>query len=100
MFRYIKVLVCFLALQTTTLFAEPIGTSFTYQGELNQQGIPASGAFDFQFDLYDVADDGAALTTPIQLEDVSVQDGVFTVELDFGASPFTGQSLWLEIPSK
>jgi hypothetical protein len=77
--------------------AEAIGTTFTYQGNLEKLGNPASGAFDFQFEVYSVDVDGAALTVPIQLESITVVGGVFTVELDFGASPFSGQQLWLEI---
>lgn len=77
--------------------AEPVGTAFTYQGELQQSGTPASGSYDFQFDLFSVELNGDPVTTPIQLENVDVQDGVFTVELDFGSASFSGEQLWLEI---
>ncbi len=30
------------------LQAAPVGTSFTYQGELQQSGIPTNGSFDFE----------------------------------------------------
>ena len=79
------------------LFADPVGSAFTYQGELQQLGNPATGAYDFQFDVYAVETDGAPLTSPIQLEDVIVSNGIFTVALDFGLDPFTGEQLWLEI---
>ena len=77
--------------------AEPVGTAFTYQGELQQSGDPATGSYDFQFDLFDAEVNGDPVTTPIQLENVNVQDGVFTVELDFGSASFSGERLWLEI---
>ena len=77
--------------------AETVGTAFTYQGELKQQNAPATGTYDFQFDLYDAEVDSVALTNPIQLEDIDVQDGIFTVELDFGSEVFDGTQLWLEI---
>jgi hypothetical protein len=77
--------------------AGPVGSGFTYQGELQQLGGPADGVFDFEFNLYDVSVDGVALTAPSFLEGVNVQDGVFTVELDFGAAAFDGTQLWLDI---
>ena len=64
--------------------AAPIGTGFTYQGELKYLGIPANGPFDFQFELFDTATDGSSIAGPVPLGDVNVVDGVFTVELDFG----------------
>jgi hypothetical protein len=82
------------------LKAEPVGTSFTYQGELQQSGVPANGNFDFQFELYATDSGGAALSTPVILESVPVQGGIFQVELGFGLSPFTGDQLWLEIRIK
>jgi hypothetical protein len=33
----------------------PLGTAFTYQGRLTDGGGPASGAYDFQFILYNAA---------------------------------------------
>ncbi len=77
--------------------AEAVGTAFTYQGELAQQNIPATGVYDFKFELFDAESNGNSVATAIQLEDVAVNNGVFTVELDFGMSPFVDQQLWLEI---
>jgi hypothetical protein len=77
--------------------AEPLGSGFTYQGELTHLGAPANGAFDFQFNLHDTVADGLPLTAPLVVHDVDVRDGVFTVELDFGTEFFNGTQLWLEI---
>ncbi len=74
----------------------PVGTGFTYQGQLTDGGSPAAGSFDFQFDLYDVEADGTLLGT-VTLEDVAVTDGLFTVTLDFGAGAFDGDARWLAI---
>lgn len=49
------------------------------------------------FRLFNVASGGSALASPVQLEDISVQNGVFSVELDFGSAVFDGTQLWLEI---
>lgn len=77
--------------------AEPLGSGFSYQGELRQQGNPANGLFDFKFSIFDLEIGGSALATPLLLEDVSVEEGNFVVELDFGAEVFSGAQLWLEI---
>ena len=76
-----------------------MGTAFTYQGELQEQGKQANGTYDFSFRLLDGADPSTAspVGSPVAVDNVDVNHGVFTVELDFGASPFNGQALWLEI---
>ena len=95
--RSITIIITTLILLTSYAMAEPLGTGFTYQGELNFQGARANGTFDFEFTLFEVGIDGVALTAPYKLEDVNVQDGVFSVELDFGTDPYTGEKLWLDI---
>ncbi|MEM9530047.1 MAG: hypothetical protein AAGA23_03955 [Pseudomonadota bacterium] len=77
--------------------AQPLTSAFTYQGELQQAGAPANGQFDFQFELFDVEAGGIALTAPVALEDVQVDQGIFTVSLDFGRGPFAGDRLWLDV---
>ena len=80
------------------VFADPMGTAFTYQGRLNDDGDPAEGVYDFVFELYESPIVGAtAIGTPVSLEDVEVTGGYFTVKIDFGVSMFTGESRWLSI---
>ncbi|MCA9935900.1 MAG: tail fiber domain-containing protein [Ardenticatenaceae bacterium] len=77
----------------------PLGSAFTYQGELQDGGSPANGTYDLSFRLFDGADPGTAtqIGATVAVPNVSVEDGVFTVLLDFGASPFAGSARWLEI---
>lgn len=84
----------------TTANAEPLATSFTYQGELLVSGAPANGDYDFEFVLHDALNAGAVVGAPVAVEDATVTDGVFSVELDFGAMPFAGDQLWLEIKAR
>ncbi|MBN2383322.1 hypothetical protein JXQ70_10600 [bacterium] len=74
------------------------GTGLSYQGRLNDGGSPADGLYDFEFTLYDGPDPSVdnPVTTPIQIADVQVSDGLFTVEIDFGDN-FQGDARWLEI---
>lgn len=79
--------------------AEPVGTAFTYQGRLEQEGSPVSDTCSFQFSLWTDAtetDPGAQIGSTIS-QSMDVVDGLFAVQLDFGASVFTGDALWLEI---
>ena len=66
--------------------AEPLGTAFTYQGQLRQEGIPLNGACDLQFSLWDAAAGGIQVGTTQAADDVAVTEGLFTVTLDFGAA--------------
>src|SRR5215467_5627974 len=76
--------------------ATPIGTAFTYQGQLVKSGSPYSGNADGTFRLYDAASGGAQVGSTITITSFSVSNGLFSVDLDFG-SVFTGTALWLDI---
>ena len=74
-----------------------IEPGFTYQGELRLMGTATEGEFDFRFRLYDEQNDGVQLGQQLSHSGVTVDDGVFTVHLDFGPEVFTGAQRWLEI---
>ena len=73
-----------------------IGTAFTYQGSLVDDSNPADGVYDFQFSLFDAASGGSQVSNVVTMEDVTVSDSLFTVEIDFG-SIFDGSAFWLEV---
>jgi len=75
----------------------PAGTAFTYQGKLNDAGGPYTGLASFRFRLFNAASAGTQIGSTLTACDVTVVDGVFTVNLDFGATPFDGADRWLEI---
>jgi hypothetical protein len=74
-----------------------LGTAFTYQGRLDDDGGAANGTYDFEFKLYDAASGGSQVDSTVTQGDVAVTDGLFTTELDFGSGAFTGDARWLEI---
>ena len=76
--------------------AEPVGTAFTYQGRLIDNNQPADGLYDLQFKMFDASSDGNQLGLDVNLPEVDVIDGYFTVELDLG-SVFDGNNRWLDI---
>jgi hypothetical protein len=71
-------------------------TAFTYQGQLSNSGTNVNGTNVLVFSLYSAASGGTAIATPIT-NGVFVSDGLFTVNLNFGASAFTGNACWLDI---
>lgn len=78
--------------------AQSVGTAFTYQGQLSVSGTPADGPYDFEFRLFDAVTGGAPIgSLVLSADDLEVRGGVFTVELDFGLSPFDGSDLWLDL---
>lgn len=79
------------------LEAAPLSTSFSYQGQLKLGGVPISGLADFEFSLWDQAALGAQIGATQTKLSVGVQNGLFAVELDFGASAFTGSERWLQV---
>ncbi|HXI90577.1 MAG TPA: tail fiber domain-containing protein [Blastocatellia bacterium] len=92
--------VCLLA--SSSVFAQ--NTAFTYQGKLSESSSPASGQYDFQFKLYDTqtVGTGAQKGSMVPVSDVTVTNGIFTVQIDFGAcaSCFDGSVRFLEIAVK
>jgi hypothetical protein len=76
--------------------AAPVGTAFTYQGRLTDDGGPATGNYDFKFSLFDDAVGGNLLGSTNTKLNEPVHDGYFTVVLDFGKY-FVGEARWLEI---
>jgi hypothetical protein len=78
--------------------AAPVGTAFTYQGELKTTGgTPITGSCSFQFRLWDAAAAGTQVGTTQTVSGVAVTGGLFTVTLDFGGGMFAGSARWLEI---
>ena len=71
-------------------------TAFTYQGQLVNNGTNVNGTNGIIFTLYSAATGGTAVTTPIT-NNVAVSNGLFTVNLDFGAGAFNGSARWLDI---
>lgn len=71
-------------------------TTFVYQGILQNGSSPASGLYDVQVELYDAAAGGNNLGNNT-ITAVPVTNGLFMISLNFGANPFQGQTLWLDI---
>jgi hypothetical protein len=67
------------ALCAAETFAAPLGTGFTYQGRLNDGGLPANGAYDMIFNLYDDPTNGNVLGSFSIFAAVPVTSGLFSM---------------------
>lgn len=87
------------ALATPLAFAQvPVGSAFTFQGQLKENGAPVNTTTgQFEFKLFDADVGGNQVGGTVPLTNVSVNNGLFTVGLDFGAAPFGGDARWLEV---
>jgi hypothetical protein len=80
-------------------FAQPLTTSFTYQGEINDTGTTPTGNYDFRFRLYDSAAGLTQVGPTLCVDNVALTNGRFVVSLDFGAQ-YAGQQRFLEIDAR
>jgi hypothetical protein len=76
-----RVLAIALTLATLPGAAAAVSSTFAYQGSLQDGGVPASGSYDLRFELLTQA--GAVVGT-VLADDVAVQGGRLSLELDFG----------------
>lgn len=80
-----------------TAVAQPVGTGFTYQGELRDGGVAVTGVYDFEFRLFDAAVGGTQVGQTLCVNDQQVAEGVFAVVLDFLNQYAGGNARYLEI---
>jgi hypothetical protein len=71
-------------------------TAFTYQGQLHDGGTNANGAYTMIFKLYDAISGGNKIGSTITTS-TTLANGLFSVNLDFGAGAFDGSARWLDI---
>ena len=94
-FAAVVLLFITLGFPLSTVFAQ--GTLFTYQGQLQNNGGPASGTYNLTFSLFNTSSGGSAVAGPVTTNGVIVTNGLFTVFIDFGSGVFTGTKCWLQM---
>ncbi len=75
-------------------------TPISYQGRLIDGATLANGSYEITFRLFDDATAGAQIGASLVKNPVSVQNGLFTVDLDFGDTAFPGGARWLELAAR
>src|SRR6266571_14554 len=71
-------------------------TAFTYQGQLRDGGTNANGTYSMTFKLYDAVSGGGQIGSDVAASP-TLANGLFSVNLDFGADAFNGTGRWLDI---
>lgn len=77
--------------------AEDVGSAFTYQGRLQLNGEPFEGTADLKFRLFDSLVGGSQIGPELVASEHLVEEGLLTIDLDFGSGAFGGEARWLEI---
>lgn len=73
----------------------PVGTAFTYQGQLKQGGQPYTGPAEVSFELYGSASGGTPIAS-VPAVSVNLANGLLTKAIDFGPA-YDGANKWVEI---
>lgn len=92
--------ICSLAACLCVIFAASANaqtTTFTYQGKLTDNGAAANATYDMQFKLFDAVINGNQVGATLTNATVQAANGIFTVQLDFGAASFPGADRFIEV---
>lgn len=75
-----------------------VTTAFSYQGQLKSSGNVVNSETDMQFSLWTLAVGGTQIGSTVTSLNVSVSNGLFSVPIDFGVSPYaSSQNLYLQV---
>ncbi len=82
----------------TVQSAELVGSGFSYQGELLDNGSPANTLYDIKFIAYDALVDGNSVGMAVEFLNVEVINGLFNIEnVDFGDIAYEGKEVFIEV---
>ena len=90
----ISLLTVLLVLTASPLSAD---TTITYQGQLQDASGPYTGTPGMEFRLFDSLTAGNQIGETEVFSAIPVSDGLFQVDLDFGAGAFDGGARYIEI---
>jgi hypothetical protein len=76
-----------------------VTSKFTYQGKIGRNEVPFTGSCDMRFTLWNAATAGTQQGSLLNVNAVNVDNGIFTVELDFG-NQFKGEARWIQTEAK
>lgn len=96
----VKILLCLLLIGgfSPVIFAQT--SAFTYQGRLTDGAQAANGTYEMEFRLFGSLNGADQINSTITNNNVQVLNGIFTVNLNFGANAFAGADRFLEISVK
>ncbi len=78
--------------------AAPVGSSFSYQGQLLDNNNLANGNYDIIIEAYSTKVGNGNLGVSQTFNAVTVSEGIFNIpQVDFGDAIYTGDEIWLNI---
>ncbi|MBS0196378.1 MAG: hypothetical protein JSR77_06440 [Planctomycetes bacterium] len=77
-------------------YAQSVDNAFTYQGEVQNLGVPADGLHDLRFSLFGSATGPDQIGSTLCVNNVEIRGGRFTVSLDFGPQ-FSNATRFLQL---
>ncbi|WP_376695725.1 hypothetical protein [Wenzhouxiangella sp. EGI_FJ10305] len=92
--RHLVIALAFLGLILPVLASQ---SAITYQGQLQDAAGPVTDTHKMAFRLFDSETGDGQIGSEVSIAAVSVQDGLFEVELDFGSEAFSQRPRYLEI---
>ena len=92
-----NLIVIFTFVLLSPLAALAQSTAFTFQGRLNDGTVAATGNVQLEIKLFDALAGGAQIGSTVNIPSVPLVNGVFSTELDFGATAFDGSARFLQI---
>ncbi len=75
----------------------PVGSGFTYQGQLKQDGLPMNALVDVEFSLHADAVADSQIGADYRIDAIGVVNGLLDVPVDFGVDSFDGSARWVEV---
>ncbi len=77
-----------------------LADSFTYHGSLQDAGKAANGSYDMQLTLYSAQTGGHVVAGPLTLFAVTVKNGNFVTNVDFGPMAALASQGWVDVKVK
>jgi len=75
----------------------PLGTAFTYQGQLKLNGAPLNDRADFKLVIWDALTGGHQVGPEYQHNNADVRDGLFMIRVDLGDGVFDSDARWVQV---
>ncbi len=94
------IVTCLLVLALAGAAGVAQSETFTYRGYLEDGGAPAEGRYDLQLTLYADAQGSRSLAAPIELSEVVLEEGRFTVAVPVPSLPAHTDTAWLGVAVK